>query len=111
MGKTVREKLKEFPPERQKKIRERSAELISEELTRQQLRQLFKITQEQMGQMLRINQLVKTSYLPQRPGLRVLPLDERVAALGGGLKMIAVFPDDKRVKKISLSEEPPLLKQ
>jgi polyhydroxyalkanoate synthesis regulator protein len=111
MGKTVREKLKEFPPERQKKIRERSAELISEELTRQQLRQLFKITQEQMGQILRINQSAKAFYLPQRPGLRVSLLDECVAARGGGLKIIAVFPDDKLVKKISISKEPPLLKQ
>ncbi len=36
MGTTLREKIKQLPLEQQKEIKERSAELIAEEMTRQQ---------------------------------------------------------------------------
>jgi hypothetical protein len=50
MGISLREKIKQLPPEQQKEISLRSQELIAEERTRQQLRQLFKITQDLNGQ-------------------------------------------------------------
>lgn len=50
MGISLREKIKQLPPEQQKEISLRSQELIAEERTRQQLRQLFKITQELNGE-------------------------------------------------------------
>jgi DNA polymerase/3'-5' exonuclease PolX len=52
MGISLREKISLLPLSQQKEIEERSAELIVEEKTRQQLRQLFKITQELNGQFL-----------------------------------------------------------
>ncbi len=39
MAKTLKEKLKKLPLDRQKKIEVRAAELIAEEITRQELRQ------------------------------------------------------------------------
>ena len=55
MGSTLEEKLQGLSPERRKRIEERTAILISEEMTRQQLRQLFKIFREQMGQGLQVD--------------------------------------------------------
>jgi|GEM_PF-7002032 hypothetical protein len=52
MGISLREKIKQLPLSQQKEIEERSKELIAEEKTRQQLRQLFKITSELNGQFL-----------------------------------------------------------
>lgn len=52
MGISLREKIKQLPLSQQKEIEERSQQLIAEERTRQQLRQLFKITQELNGQFL-----------------------------------------------------------
>ncbi len=52
MGISLREKIKQLPLSQQKEIEERSQQLIAEEKTRQQLRQLFKITQELNGQFL-----------------------------------------------------------
>jgi hypothetical protein len=50
MGISLKEKIKQLPPLQQKEISVRSQELIAEERTRQQLRQLFKITQDLNGQ-------------------------------------------------------------
>jgi hypothetical protein len=52
MGISLREKIKQLPLHQQKKIEERSKQLIAEEKTRQQLRQLLKIIQELNGQFL-----------------------------------------------------------
>jgi hypothetical protein len=54
MGISLREKIKQLPLSQQKEIEERSRELIAEEKTRQQLRQLFKITSELNGQFLQL---------------------------------------------------------
>ncbi|WP_273039747.1 hypothetical protein [Iningainema tapete] len=43
MGTNLEEILKQLPPERRKKIEERSAELIAEEMTRQRIRQALNI--------------------------------------------------------------------
>ncbi|MBP5977735.1 XRE family transcriptional regulator [Brasilonema sp. CT11] len=99
MGKSIKEKLKEFSPERQKKIAERANELIAEEMTRQQLRQLFKITQEQMGQILNIEQ-GNVSRIEQHPDLTVSTLHKYVAVMGGEFKIIAVFPSQKPISLV-----------
>jgi hypothetical protein len=52
MGISLREKIKQLPLHQQKKIEERSEQLIAEEKTRQQLRQLLKIIQELNGQFI-----------------------------------------------------------
>lgn len=44
MGKTLKEKLDELSPERRKKIEEESNLLITEEMTRQQLRLALNMT-------------------------------------------------------------------
>ncbi|MBW4603087.1 MAG: hypothetical protein KME29_26895 [Calothrix sp. FI2-JRJ7] len=52
MGISLREKIQQLPLSQQKEISMRSEQLIAEEKTRHQLRQLFKITQELNGQFL-----------------------------------------------------------
>ncbi len=52
MGISLREKIKQLPLSQQQKIKERSQELIAEEKTRQQVRQLLKITQELNGKFI-----------------------------------------------------------
>ncbi|MBW4602259.1 MAG: hypothetical protein KME29_22470 [Calothrix sp. FI2-JRJ7] len=48
----LKDVIKELPEHQQKNIAIRTAELIEEEIKRQQLRQLFIITREQTGQIL-----------------------------------------------------------
>ncbi len=56
MATTLKEKLEQLPVERRKKIEERAAALVVEEMTRQELRLALKLTQKQMAELLQIDQ-------------------------------------------------------
>lgn len=94
--KTLDQKIKEVGPARQKKIEARAAELFAEEMSLRELRRAHKLTQERIGETLKIGQ-DQVSRLEQRSDLLISTLRSYVEAMGGHLTIIAKFPDHKPV--------------
>ena len=79
-------------PERRRKIEERAAELIAEEMTLRELRKARKLTQVSVARELGISQDA-VSRLEQRSDVLLSTLRRTVEAMGGNLSLIARFPD------------------
>ena len=79
-------------PERRRKIEERAAELIAEEMTLRELRKARKLTQVSVARELGISQDA-VSRLKQRSDVLLSTLRRTVEAMGGTLSLIARFPD------------------
>lgn len=94
--KTLDQKIKELSPARRKKIKERAAQLIAEEMSLRELRRAHKLTQERIAQTLGIGQ-DQVSRLEQRSDLLISTLRGYVEAMGGRLTLIAEFPHHKPV--------------
>ena len=96
MAITLKDKMKGLSAERRKKIEARAAQLISEEMTLQELRRARKITQVRMAKELGINQN-GVSRIEKRSDLLLSTLRKAVEAMGGNLSLVAQFPDRKPV--------------
>jgi transcriptional regulator with XRE-family HTH domain len=96
MPTNVNDAIGRLGPARRKKVEKRAAELIAEEMTRQELRRARERTQVQVAKALGINQ-DSVSRLEQRSDLLLSTLRSYVEALGGSLSLIAEFPDQKPV--------------
>ena len=103
MGTTLKGKLERLPQERRKRVEERAAQLIAEEMTRQQLRQALKLTQERVAQLLEIDQ-GNVSRIEQRTDLMLSTLRDYVAALGGELRIVVEFPDRPPVTLVGIAQ-------
>ena len=79
-------------PERRRKIEERAAELIAEEMTLRELRKARKLTQVSVARELGISQDA-VSRLEHRSDVLLSTLRRTVEAMGGTLSLIARFPD------------------
>ena len=79
-------------PERRRKIEERAAELIAEEMTLRELRKARKLTQVSVARELGISQDA-VSRLEHRSDVLLSTLRRTVEAMGGSLSLIARFPD------------------
>jgi transcriptional regulator with XRE-family HTH domain len=97
---------KELSPARRKKVGARSAQLIAEEMTLQELRRARKLTQVRMAKELGIGQ-DGVSKLEKRADLMISTLRKTVEALGGRLSLVAEFPDQRPVVLSGLSEDGP----
>jgi hypothetical protein len=86
-----------FPPARQRKIKERAAELIAEELTLRELRKAKQVTQEEVARRLSGRQ-VYVSRFEQRSDMKLSTLRDYVRALGGDLQLMVTFPDGAAVR-------------
>jgi hypothetical protein len=86
-----------FPLARQRKIKNRAAELIAEEFTLRDLRKAKQITQEEVAQRLSGRQ-VYVSRLERRADMKLSTLREYVRALGGDLQLMVTFPGDVPVR-------------
>jgi len=93
---TLRERLNEMSPARRKRVEARAAELVSQEMTLQELRRARKLTQARMAKSLRITQ-DGVSRLERRTDLLLSTLRKSVEAMGGSLSLIAEFPDREPV--------------
>lgn len=93
---TLKQRMKELSPARRKKIETRAAELVSQEMTLQELRRARKLTQVRMAKALRITQ-DGVSRLERRTDLLLSTLRKTVEAMGGSLSLIAEFPDREPV--------------
>ena len=96
MAKNVNDIIRHLPPVRRRKIEKRAAQLITEEMTRQELRRAREQTQVQVAKILGISQ-DSVSRLEQRTDVLLSTLQNYVAALGGRLVLIAKFPDQEPV--------------
>jgi transcriptional regulator with XRE-family HTH domain len=89
--------MKELSPARREKVEVRAAELVSEEMTLQELRRARKLTQMRVARALRITQ-DGVSRLERRTDLLLSTLRKSINAMGGRLSLIVEFPDREPVK-------------
>jgi hypothetical protein len=94
-----------FPPERQRKIKKRAAELIAEEYTLRDLRRAKRMTQEEVARRLSGRQ-VYVSRLERRADMKLSTLREYVRALGGDLELMVTLPEDGPVKLRDIGAPP-----
>jgi transcriptional regulator with XRE-family HTH domain len=85
-----------LPPVRQKKIEERTAELIAEEMSLRELRKAHGLAQERLAELLGIGQ-EGVSRLERRSDLLISTLRSYVEAMGGSLSLVAEFPNHEPV--------------
>jgi transcriptional regulator with XRE-family HTH domain len=93
---TLKQRMKALRADRRKKIEARTARLVAEEMTLQELRQARKLTQARMAKALRISQ-DGVSRLERRTDLLLSTLRKSVEAMGGSLSLVAEFPDREPV--------------
>jgi DNA-binding XRE family transcriptional regulator len=101
--KTLQEKLKALPPARRKKIADRAALLIAEEMTMRELRKARQITQVAMAKTLGVKQ-EQISRIERRTDLHISTLRRSIEAMGGELILMAKFPDGAPVMVTGLTE-------
>ena len=90
MARSFEELRKQIPPERRARNRRRAQELLAE-LRLREVRAACELTQEQLAERLHIDQ-PNVSRLENRSDVHVSTLADYVAALGGRLELLAVFP-------------------
>src|SRR2546426_12325190 len=101
--KTLDQKIKELNPARRKKIQDRAAELLAEEMSLRELRRAHKLTQERIAETLGIGQ-DQVSRLEQRSDLLISTLRSYVEAMGGRLTILAEFPHLRPVTLSGIGE-------
>lgn len=104
MAKNVNDIIRHLTPARRKKIEKRAAQLIAEEMTRQELRRAREQTQVEVAKILGISQ-DSVSRLEQRTDILLSTLRNYVAALGGQLVLIAEFPDQEPVALRGIADD------
>ena len=92
MPRNIDKILKELTFGRRKKIEERAAKLVAEEMNLQQLRRARQLTQKKIAKSLHIGQ-DGVSKLEQRSDLLISTLRGYLRAMGGNLSLVAEFPD------------------
>ncbi len=90
-------------PTRRRKIEDRAAELIAEEMTLRELRKARQLTQISVARELGITQ-DGVSRLEQRSDLLLSTLRKTVEAMGGNLSLIATFPDRSPVELSGIAD-------
>jgi DNA-binding transcriptional regulator YiaG len=93
----------DLDPARRRKIEDRTAELIAEEMTLRELRKARQLTQVSVARELGISQ-DGVSRLEQRSDLLLSTLRRTVEAMGGNLSLIARFPDRPPVELSGIAE-------
>ncbi|MEX2263875.1 MAG: helix-turn-helix transcriptional regulator [Bryobacteraceae bacterium] len=96
MATKLSDKIKSLPPARRKKIEERTAELIAEEMSLRELRKAHGLAQERLAEILGIGQ-EGVSRLEKRSDLLISTLRSYVEAMGGSLSLVAEFPERQPV--------------
>lgn len=110
MSITLKEKMKDLSPERQKQIEARTAGLIKEQMTLRELRCARKLTQVRMAKALGITQ-DSVSRLEKRSDLLLSTLRKTVQAMGGKLTLVAEFPDCPPITLSGIAEGEPTPKR
>lgn len=94
--KTLEQKLSEISPARQEKIRVRTRELVTREMSLQELRHAVNKTQKTVARTLHMGQ-DGVSRLEKRSDLLLSTLRNYVEAVGGSLTLVAQFPEQEPI--------------
>src|SRR6476619_1120522 len=94
--KTLEQKLNEISPERQKKIKVRTRELVAREMSLRELRHAVDKTQQAVARTLNMGQ-EGVSRLEKRSDLLLSTLRNYVEAVGGSLTLVVQFPDQEPI--------------
>jgi hypothetical protein len=92
MATTLDDKMRALDAKRRQSIEARAAELIAEEMSLRDLRHSQQLTQESIAEFLGIGQ-DGVSRLEKRGDLLLSTLRGYVEAMGGQLRLVALFPD------------------
>lgn len=103
MGKSLGMKIAELSPDAQRRVSERTAELVSQELAIRDLRKAMAKTQVQIARKLDVGQ-VAVSRIEKRSDLMISTLRGYLRAMGADLELRAVFKDRPSVKLAGFSE-------
>ncbi|HKW61386.1 MAG TPA: helix-turn-helix domain-containing protein [Candidatus Acidoferrum sp.] len=99
----VNEIIRKLSPAGRKRVEDRAAEIIAEEMSLRDLRKARKLTQARVGKRLGISQ-DSVSRLEKRSDLLLSTLRKTVKAMGGDVRIVAEFPDRAPVVVSKLSE-------
>ena len=102
----VEDKIARLDPERRRRVEERTAELIAEEMTLRELRRALRLTQAHVASELGITQ-DGVSRLEQRTDLLLSTLRKTIEAMGGSLSLVARFPDRPPVELSGIADGVP----
>ena len=100
---SLEEILQSLPTDRRRRIENRAAELIAEELNLRQVRRLRKLTQARLSKKLKIGQ-EGVSRIEKRSDLYISTLRSYVEGVGGKLKLVVELPDQAPVLLTGLGE-------
>ena len=98
----VNEIIRKLSPAERKRVEDRAAELMAEEMTLRDLRKARKLTQARVAKTLGITQ-DSVSRLEKRTDLLLSTLRKTVKAMGGDVRIVAEFPDRAPVVLSDLS--------
>jgi DNA-binding transcriptional regulator YiaG len=97
MAKSLTHIMDKLPAARRKKVEQRGAELIQQEMSLMQLRKDLNLTQEQMADLLEKRQ-AEVSKFEKRGDMLISTLRGYIRALGGELELVARLPGRGPVK-------------
>jgi DNA-binding XRE family transcriptional regulator len=103
MSVNVNEIIRKLSPAERRKVEDRAARLIAEEMSLRDLRKARKLTQARVAKTLGITQ-DSVSRLEKRSDLLLSTLRKTVKAMGGDVRIVAEFPDRAPVVLSELSE-------
>ena len=106
MSVNVNEVTRNLNPAERKKVEDRAAEIVAEEMSLRDLRKARKLTQARVAKTLGITQ-DSVSRLEKRSDLLISTLRKTVKAMGGDVRIVAEFPDRAPVVLSELSEDEP----
>ena len=106
MSVNVTEIIRKLSPAERKRVEDRAAEIIAEEMSLRDLRKARKLTQARVAKKLGITQ-DSVSRLEKRSDLLISTLRKTVKAMGGDVRIVAEFPDRVPVVLSDLSEDKP----
>jgi transcriptional regulator with XRE-family HTH domain len=106
MSVNVNEILRKMSSAERKKVEDRAAEIIAEEMSLRDLRKARKLTQARVAKKLGITQ-DSVSRLEKRSDLLISTLRKAVKAMGGDVRIVAEFPDRAPVLLSEFSEDEP----
>lgn len=106
MSVNVNEIIRKLSPAERKKVEDRAAEIIAEEMSLSDLRKARKLTQARVAKKLGITQ-DSVSRLEKRSDLLISTLRKTIRAMGGDVRIVAEFPDRASVVLSDLPEEKP----
>jgi transcriptional regulator with XRE-family HTH domain len=104
MSISIRGKIGKLNAAQRKKVEDRAAELIAEEMSLRDLRKARKLTQARVAKTLGITQ-DSVSRLEKRSDLLLSTLRKTVKAMGGDVRIVAEFLDRAPVVLSDLTED------